>query len=78
MEGISAKKARKKKKEVIRVCDYCSDTLDDYIQRVKESAILIKGNIPDAPPKMGSLSELDNPSIIYSPKRKKRKKISKS
>ena len=49
------------------MCEYCSGTLDDYISRVKDSAILIKSNIPveEQRSKLGSLSELENPSTIY-------------
>lgn len=44
-------------KEVIRVCEYCNGTLNDYISRVRESAVLIKKNIPQR--SRGSLSELE-------------------
>lgn len=66
---IKPSKKQSKKKEVIRVCEYCSGTLDDYISRIKDSAILIKANIPveEERSKMGSLSELQNPSTIYTP-----------
>lgn len=69
IKGVKHKR-QTSKKEVIRVCDYCSGTLDDYVSRVKDSAILIKSNIPEQEDrsKMGSLSELENSSSIYTPK----------
>lgn len=53
-------------REVIRVCEYCNGTLNDYITRVRESAVLIKKSIPLGP--RGSLSELEFTELMQAKK----------